>query len=96
MIGAIATGRVPVGNARGDLITAWLNPVSVLAGVLAIVFCGYLAAVYLAADAHRLAERALVRDFRIRALAAGVVAGLLALAGLLVVRARARPLWGRG
>jgi cytochrome bd ubiquinol oxidase subunit II len=34
-----------------------------------------------------------VRDFRIRALAAGVVAGALALAGLLVVRAQARPLW---
>jgi cytochrome d ubiquinol oxidase subunit II len=93
VIGAIATGRVPVGNARGDLVTSWLNPVSVLAGVLAIAFSGYLAAVYLAADAHRLAERALVRDFRIRALAAGVVAGALALAGLLVVRARARPLW---
>jgi cytochrome d ubiquinol oxidase subunit II len=93
VIGAIATVRVPVGNARGNLITSWLNPVSVLAGVLAIAFSGYLAAVYLAADAHRLAERALVRDFRIRALAAGVVAGALALAGLLVVRAQARPLW---
>ena len=31
VIGAIATGRVPVGNARGDLVTSWLNPVSVLA-----------------------------------------------------------------
>jgi len=94
VIGAIATGRVPVGNARGDLITSWLNPVSVLAGVLAVVFSGYLAAVYLAADARRLAERSLVRDFRVRALAAGVVAGACALAGLLVVRAEARPLWG--
>jgi cytochrome bd ubiquinol oxidase subunit II len=36
VIGAIATGRVPVGNARGDLVTSWLNPVSVLAGVLAV------------------------------------------------------------
>jgi cytochrome bd ubiquinol oxidase subunit II len=93
VIGAIATGRVPVGNARGDLVTSWLNPVSILAGVLAVAFSGYLAAVYLAADARRLAERSLVRDFRIRALAAGVVAGALALAGLLVVRAEARPLW---
>src|SRR5713101_3035137 len=53
VIGGIATGRVPVGNARGDLITSWLNPVSVLAGVLAVAFSGYLAAVYLAADARR-------------------------------------------
>jgi cytochrome d ubiquinol oxidase subunit II len=93
VIGAIATGRVPVGNARGDLITSWLNPVSVLAGVLAVAFSGYLAAVYLAADAQRLAERALTRDFRIRALAAGVVAGALALAGLLVIRVESRSLW---
>jgi cytochrome bd ubiquinol oxidase subunit II len=93
VIGAIATRRVPVGNARGDLVTSWLNPVSVLAGVLAVAFSGYLAAVYLAADAQRLAERALVHDFRIRALASGVVAGALALAGLLVIRVSARPLW---
>ena len=93
VIGAIATGRVPVGNARGDLVTSWLNPVSIMAGVLAVAFSGYLAAVYLAADARRLAERSLVRDFRIRALASGVVAGALALAGLLVVRAQDRPLW---
>jgi cytochrome d ubiquinol oxidase subunit II len=25
-VGAIASGRVPVGNARGDLVTSWLNP----------------------------------------------------------------------
>ncbi len=93
VIGAIATGRVPAGNARGGLFSSWLNPVSVLAGVLAIAFSGYLAAVYLAADARRQSERALVHDFRIRALAAGVVAGLLALAGLLVIRAEAPALW---
>ena len=98
VIGAIATGRVPVGNARGDLVTSWLNPVSVLAGGLAVAFSGYLSAVYLAADARRLskqslAERALQHDFRIRALAAGVVAGALALAGLLVIRTESRSLW---
>jgi cytochrome d ubiquinol oxidase subunit II len=93
VVGGIATGRVPVGNAAGNLVTSWLNPVSILAGVLAVVFSGYLAAVYLAADAARLTERALARDFRIRALLAGVVAGALALAGLFVVRASARPLW---
>jgi cytochrome d ubiquinol oxidase subunit II len=94
VIGGIATGRVPVGNARGDLITSWLNPVSILAGVLAVAFSGYLAAVYLAADARRLTERALVHDFRARALVTGVLAGALALAGLFVVRASApRYLW---
>jgi cytochrome d ubiquinol oxidase subunit II len=93
VIGAIATGRVPPGNARGSLIGSWLNPVSVLAGVLAVAFSGYLAAVYLAADARRQSKRALAHDFRIRALAAGAVAGLAALAGLLVIRAEAPALW---
>src|SRR5206468_2154452 len=42
--GAVASGRVPLGNAAGNLITSWLNPTSVLAGVLATGMCAYLAA----------------------------------------------------
>jgi cytochrome d ubiquinol oxidase subunit II len=85
VVGGIASGRVPVGNAAGDLITSWLNPTSVFLGLLAVATGGYLAAVYLAADAHRLGERALELDFRTRALVSGVCAGALALAGLIVV-----------
>ena len=85
-VGAVATGRVPVGNAAGNLVTSWLNPASVLTGALAVVFCGYLAAVYLAADSHRFSERTLMTAFRYRALAAGLVSGALALAGLFVMR----------
>ena len=93
VVGAVASGRVPVGNARGDLVASWLNPISMLIGALAIATSSYLAAVYLAADARRLGERALERDFRMRALGTGVVAGALALAGLGVVRAAAPPIW---
>src|SRR4051794_12165405 len=52
-VGGIASGRVPVGNARGNLITSWINPTSVVIGVLAVVTSAYLAAVFLAADAVR-------------------------------------------
>ena len=52
-VGAIAIGRVPVGNALGNPVTSWLNPACVLIGALAVVFSGYLAAVYLAADSLR-------------------------------------------
>jgi len=93
VVGAIASGRVPVGNARGDLLGSWLNPTSVSIGALAIATSSYLAAVYLAGDARRLGERTLERDFRARALLAGLVAGALAIASLLVVRADAPPLW---
>src|ERR1700733_9442974 len=33
--GAIATNRVPVGNAAGSLFSSWLNPTSIFIGVLA-------------------------------------------------------------
>ena len=91
--GAIATGRVPVGNAAGDLVTSWLNPTSVMVGALAVAVSAYLAAVYLAADARRFGEQGLEHDFRLRALWSGVAAGGLAVAGLLVLRADARPIW---
>jgi cytochrome d ubiquinol oxidase subunit II len=91
MVGAIATGRVPVGNAAGARFSSWLNATSVLVGVLAVATCAYLAAVYLAADAARRDEPSLVQAFRTRALGAGVVAGALAFAGLFVLRSDARP-----
>jgi cytochrome bd ubiquinol oxidase subunit II len=86
-IGGIASGRVPVGNAAGDLVSSWLNPTSILIGVLAVVTAAYLAAVYLAADAVRLGKSDLARAFRIRALGTGVVAGAIALGGLAVLHA---------
>jgi len=55
----------------------------------------YLAAVYLSADAARLGERELERSFRVRALIAGVAAGALAIAGLLVLRSDAAALYHR-
>jgi cytochrome d ubiquinol oxidase subunit II len=85
-VGAIALGRVPVGNARGNPVTSWLNPGSILIGVLAVAFSAYLAAVYLAADTARSPSRSLLPLFRRRALVAGVTSGGLALAGLLVMR----------
>ena len=84
-VGGLASGRVPYGNAKGDLITSWLNPTSILIGTLAVAFCAYLAAVYLCADAVRRGEPDLVPPFRTRALAAGAVAGVLSIAGLPVL-----------
>jgi cytochrome d ubiquinol oxidase subunit II len=93
VIGGVASGRVPVGNAEGDLASSWLNPTSIFIGVLAVATAAYLAAVYLAADAARAGRHDLARAFRVRALGTGVVAGALALGGLAVVRDDARPIW---
>jgi cytochrome d ubiquinol oxidase subunit II len=92
-IGGIASARVPVGNAEGDLVTSWLNPTSALIGALAVATAAYLAAVYLAADSVRMGQQELARSFRTRALGAGVVAGALSIGGLLVLREDARPIW---
>jgi cytochrome d ubiquinol oxidase subunit II len=92
-IGGIASGRVPVGNAAGNQITSWLNPTSVLIGVLAMTTSNYLSAVYLAAGAWRRADTDMIHVFRRMSLRAGVAAGTLAMFGLLVLRADARPIW---
>jgi cytochrome d ubiquinol oxidase subunit II len=92
-IGGIASGRVPVGNAEGDLVNSWLNPTSFLIGTLAVVTAAHMAAVFLAADAARSGRPALVEAFRVRALGSGVAAGTVALAGLLVVRDDAERIW---
>jgi cytochrome d ubiquinol oxidase subunit II len=92
-IGGLASGRVPFGNAKGDLVTSWLNPTSILIGALAVVFCAYLAAVYLSADAVRRGEPDLAAPFRTRALAAGTLAGALSIGGLIVLHSDAHHLY---
>jgi cytochrome bd ubiquinol oxidase subunit II len=91
--GGIASERVPVGNAAGGLFSSWLNPTSILIGVIAVANSAYLAAVYLAADARRADDPALEDAFRTRALGAGVLAGAIAIAGLAVVHADAQSLF---
>jgi cytochrome d ubiquinol oxidase subunit II len=86
-VGGVATNRVPVGNASGHLFSSWLNLTSIFIGILAVVSCAYLAAVYLAADAARDGQQELAQDFRLRALASGVLAGALAVGGIFVVNA---------
>jgi cytochrome d ubiquinol oxidase subunit II len=91
--GAIASGRVPSGGKSGDPWTSWINPTSVLGGVLAVTVCAYLAAVFLTSDARRLEQGDLVDYFRTRALAAAVVAGIVAIGGVFVLRDDARYLY---
>jgi cytochrome d ubiquinol oxidase subunit II len=95
VVGGIASRRVPVGNAAGDQFSSWLNPTSLLIGVLAVATAAYLAAVFLCADAARLGETTLEQKFRTRALAAGLVTGAIALGGVAVLQSDAYPLYHR-
>ena len=92
-VGGIASRRVPVGNAAGNLFSSWLNPTSIFVGLLAIATGAYLAAVYLSADARRLGDDDLEQRFRTRAIGSGIVAGAMAVAGLIVIYHDAHPLY---
>jgi cytochrome bd ubiquinol oxidase subunit II len=87
--GAIASGRVPAGGEAGDPWSSWINPSSILGGVLAVTMCAYLAANYLVLDAKRLGSADMVEYFRRRAVIAAVVAGVVAFVGIFVLDAGA-------
>jgi cytochrome bd ubiquinol oxidase subunit II len=90
VLGAIAGGRVPVGNAAGDAVTSWLNPLSLLIGALFLATSAYLSAVFLVSDARRAQAPDLERYFKTRALLAAVVTGALAAGGLVLLNSDAK------
>ncbi len=88
VVGAIASGRVIAAEdpaVASDPWFTWLNPTSMLLGVMAVAVCAYLAAVFLVADARRRSDDVLVGYFRRRAIAAAVVAGGLAIGAIPVL-----------
>jgi cytochrome d ubiquinol oxidase subunit II len=90
VVGAIASGRVPVGNAEGDPLTSWLNAASLLIGALFVATSAYLSAVFLISDARRVHAADLEASFTRRAFATAALAGAIAVAGLIVLHADAR------
>src|SRR5947208_2708653 len=85
VVGAIAGERVPVGNEAGDLVTSWVNPLSLVLGALFVATGAYLSAVFLVSEARRAGTPDLERYFVKRALGAALAAGALAVAGLVVL-----------
>ena len=91
--GGVASGRVP--DRAADGISGWLNPTSLLTGVLAVAVCAYLAGIFLTAEARLRHELVLERWFRSRSVLAASAAGLVSVVGIAVVRADA-PYLARG
>ena len=81
-VGAVLTGRIPVGDAKGNELTSWFNPTALLIGLLVVAIGGYVSAVYLLAEARRHAATDLYGYFRARAVAAGVAGLVLGVAVL--------------
>ena len=72
---------------------SWINPTSVVGGVLAVAAVAYLSAVYLVWDARRLDQSDMAQYFRRRAVVSAVVVAVIAVAGAFVLRADAAYLF---
>jgi cytochrome d ubiquinol oxidase subunit II len=87
VVGAIAAGDVKAGGS-GDAL-GWIGPLPLLVGALFVASTAYIAAVFLLDDCRRAGDE-LADYFARRAIAAAVLAGGLAAAGLIVLHADAR------
>jgi len=94
VIGAVATGQVPV-HPAGNVLAAWTSPTAILTGLLFVAACAYISAVFLVLEARQRGHRDLVRYFSLRATAAGVVTGGLAGGALAELSSSAPYVFGR-
>ena len=91
--GAIASGRVPA-DGNGDVWTSWTSTTSWVGGALAVLTCAFLAATFLAADADRAGNHRLAQEMGHKAMIAGVVTGIVALAAAVTLEIDAPTLAG--
>lgn len=77
VVGAVATGQVPV-HPAGNVLAAWTSPTAILTGLLFVAACGYISAVFLVLEARQRGHQDLMRYFSLRATAAGALTGALA------------------
>jgi cytochrome d ubiquinol oxidase subunit II len=94
VVGAIAAGNVPA-EGSGEAFSSWLAPLPLLTGALFVASGAYLAAIYLLADAHRAEDEPMESYFSRRALGAGLIAGAVALFGLVALHGEARYVYDR-
>ncbi|HSK17975.1 MAG TPA: cytochrome d ubiquinol oxidase subunit II [Longimicrobiales bacterium] len=88
-LGGVSAGAGAPADSTAAGAPAWLAPVSLLIGALALALCAYLAAVFLANET----SGPLRDDFRSRALLAGTVVVVLSAGALPLVRSQAPHLW---
>jgi len=77
VVGAVATGQVPV-HPAGNVLAAWTSPTAILTGFLFVAACAYISAVFLILEARQRGHHDLTRYFSLRATAAGALTGALA------------------
>lgn len=94
--GAVASGRLAVdarGHFPGGVLLGWVSATSLFSGFFAVGVCAYLAAIYLTREAHLEGSAELTARWRRRSLGTGVIMGVLAGVGLVIVAFDAPLLW---
>lgn len=94
VVGAIAVGNVPAGG-NGDAFATWLQPVPLFFGAMFVATGAYLAAVFLVGDSRRAGDHEMELYFEKRALAAGAVAGVFAVIGLVALHSEGHYVYER-
>ena len=94
VVGAIAAGNVPAAG-NGDAFSSWLAPLPLLVGALFVASGAYVAALFLITDARHAGDDELEAYFARRALAAALLAGALAVAGIFALHSEARYVFDR-
>jgi cytochrome d ubiquinol oxidase subunit II len=93
-VGAVTTGRVPP-SSHGLSTAAWTTPTALVTGALFVATCAFIGAIYLVGDARRRGHDDLVTYFGHRAIASGVVTGVLAGVNLALLHGSAPYVFGR-
>ena len=92
--GAIASGRLRLNENElpvDGFFQPWLGPFPIIVGILGVVTCTYLSAIYLTLDAAD--NEPLQEDFRLRGIISGVALGILGVAAIPTTRFDAPHMW---
>lgn len=87
------SGRFATGMPADGYLQAWLGPFPIIIGVLALLTCAYLAAVYLTLEASN--DAPLQEVFRRRGIASGIALAVLGVAAFPIASLDAPYIWSR-
>ena len=93
-VGAVVTGSVPT-DPSGNLLSAWTSATALVTGAMFVCSCAYIGGVYLVGDSRRRGDEQMVSYFSRRAVAAGVLVGVLAGTNLYLMRSSAPYVYHR-
>lgn len=91
---AVAGGLIPTSRVLpSDLLVGWISPFSVAVGIMAVLQCSTIAAVYLAAEARATREDDFATSYRLKALFASVLTSALGILCIFLSTTQAPWLW---